>query len=281
MSHYVIESKLSTSKQQKWVAAGISSVLAALIVLLMYWLHIRVPNPPFAKKDGELLLDFGLEEVSYGRPTDGGPSAFPPAKGGDNAPNPSASPTSAATPSGGLGDIVNTSDQTAPLDLPPIDPPESKTPSVNARLKGVTSQIGKRTGNNNGDPNGIEGGQGNTGFGGTTNNGGIFGNGGKRVTRNTGNGFYSAEGFANHTINSSVKKVDADGVGVIYAQVIVDCAGNASVKRVLPKGNYTGTAVNAKKVMNYFLSRSRFIKVGDKCPEIGTISLDIKKGLNN
>ncbi len=80
MRHYVIESKLSTSKQQKWVAAGISSVVAALVVLLMYWLHIRVPNPPFAKKDGELLLDFGLEEVSYGRPTDGGPSAFPPAK---------------------------------------------------------------------------------------------------------------------------------------------------------------------------------------------------------
>ena len=280
MSHYVIESKLSTSNQQKWVAVAISAVLASLIVLLMYWLHIRVPNPPFSKKDGELLLDFGLEEVSYGRPTDGGPSAFPPAKGGNTSPNETTASNFAA-PSGGQGNIVNSTDPTAPLDLPPIDPPASKTPAVNARLKGVTSQIGKRTGSGPGDPNGIDGGQGNTGFGGTSNNGGIFGNGGTRVTKNTGNGFYTAEGFANHTITSNVKKVSADGVGMIYAQVAVDCSGNARVRRVLPKGNYTGTSANAKQVMSYFLSKSKFIKVGDKCPEIGTISLNIKKGLNN
>jgi hypothetical protein len=279
MRNYVIDSHLGTSSKEKWASAGISAVITCIIVFLMYYLHIRVPNPPFQTKNGELMLDFGLEEVSYGRPTDGGPSAFPPAKGGGetseaiSTPNPS-------TPSGGQGDIVNTTDAAEEMALPPIDPPASSTPAVNSRLQGLSSKIGKRTGtSSNGDPNGIEGGQGNVGFGGTTNNGGVFGNGGKRTTRNTGNGFYTAKGFANHTITSDVKKVEADGVGEIHASVTVPCSGAPYVKSILPSGNYSGTSANAKAVIAYFLSKSKFIKDGEKCPETGTIILNIKKGL--
>ena len=279
MRNYVIDSYLGTSKKEKWMSALISAVIAGIIILMMLYLHIRVPNPPFQTKNGELMLDFGMEEVSYGRPTDGGPSAFPPAKGGGET-SESISTPNTATPSGGQGDIVNTADNTEELSLPPIDPPASTTPAVNSRLQGLSSKIGKRTGTTaNGDPNGIDGGQGNVGFGGTTNNGGIFGAGGTRITQNTGNGFYSAKGFSNHQINSDVKKVEADGVGEIHASVTVPCSGSPYVKAILPSGNYSGSSSNAKAVMNYFLSKSKFIKVGEKCPETGTIILNIKKGL--
>lgn len=81
-----------------------------------------------------------------------------------------------------------------------------------------------------------------------------------RITKNTGNGFFSATGFANHQIASNVKKVDANGVGEIYARVEVPCSGIPRLVKILPKGNYTGTDANAKDVMKYFLSRSKFIK---------------------
>jgi hypothetical protein len=279
MRNYVIDSDLSTSTQEKWKAAGISAVISALIILMMYWLHIRVPNPPFETKNGELMLDFGLEEVSYGRPNDGGPSAFPPAKGGgETSPNVTSTPTTAV--SGGHGNIVNTTDPSSELALPPIDPPASTNPVVNSRLQGLSSRIGKRTGTaGEGDPNGIEGGQGNVGFGGDKNNGGILGGGGTRITKNTGNGFYSAKGFTSHEINSGVNRVEADGVGEIHASVHVDCNGNPSIRSILPEGNYSGSPANAKSVMEYFLKKSRFTRNGDKCPETGTIMLNIKKGL--
>jgi len=279
MRNYVIDNYLGTSTKEKWVSAVISAIITCIIICMMYWLHIRVPNPPFQTKNGELMLDFGLEEVSYGRPTDGGPSAFPPAKGGGETSEAISTPNNTAQ-SGGQGDIVNTTDAAEEMALPPIDPPASTTPAVNTRLQGITSKIGKRTGTTgDGDPNGIDGGQGNVGFGGTTNNGGIFGGGGQRITKNTGNGFYSAKGFANHQINSNVKKVDADGVGEIHAAVTVPCSGAPYVKAILPSGNYSGSSANARAVMSYFLSKSKFVKIGEKCPETGTIILDIKKGL--
>ncbi len=279
MRSYIIDTYLGTSSGEKRLAAVISMVITAIIVFMMYWLHIRVPNPPFQTKTGELQLDFGLEEVSYGRPTDGGPSAFPPALGGGQS-SESVSASSPTTPSGGLGDIVNSSDAAEQMTLPPIDPPASTTPAVNSRLKGLSSKIGKRSGvSGDGDPNGIKGGQGNVGFGPNSNNGGISGNGGTRITRNTGNGFYSAKGFSNHSIDSDVKMVQADGVGEIHAAVTVPCSGNPYVKSILPSGNYSGTSANAKAVMEYFLSKSKFIRDGEKCPETGTIVLNIKKGL--
>lgn len=277
MRNYVIDNQLVTTIKEKWVAGLVSTLITALIIFLMYWLHIRVPNPPFQTKNGELMLDFGLEEVSYGRPTDGGPSAFPPAKGGGDNSEAISTP-SPSTPSGGQGAVVNTTDAAETLALPPIDPPASTTPAVNSRLKGL--KIGKRSGTSGpGTPNGIVGGQGNVGLGGTSNNGGIHGAGGKRVTKNTGNGFYTAKGFSSHDINSDVKRVDSDGVGVIEAAITVTCDGKAFVKSILPSGTYTGSSANAKAVMQYFLSKSKFVRTGEDCPETGNISLDIKKGL--
>lgn len=76
MRKYVIENTLGTTTQQRTVAAIISLILSLMITAAMYLLHIRVPNPPFETKTGELMLDFGLEEVSYGSPNEGGPSDF-------------------------------------------------------------------------------------------------------------------------------------------------------------------------------------------------------------
>ncbi len=277
MRNYVIDNQLVTTTKQKWVAGVVSTLITAFIIFLMYWLHIRVPNPPFQTKSGELMLDFGLEEVSYGKQTEGGPSAFPPAKGGGDNSEAISTP-SPSTPSGGQGAVVNTTDAAETVALPPIDPPASTTPAVNSRLKGIN--IGKRSGTNGpGTPGGIVGGQGTVGFGGTRNNGGIYGSGGTRVTKNTGNGFFTPKGFSSHEINSDVKRVDADGVGIIDASITVDCNGRPSIKGILPSGTYTGSSANAKAVMQYFLGKSNFVRTGDKCPETGTISLDIKKGL--
>ena len=68
-------------------------------------------------------------------------------------------------------------------------------------------------------------------------------------------------------------------MGEIHASVTVPCSGAPYVKSILPSGNYSGTSANAKAVIAYFLSKSKFIKDGEKCPETGTIILNIKKGL--
>ena len=278
MKKYVIEVYLSTTQKEKVVAGVLSAIVSAILILLLELLTITVPNPPFPKEKGELLLDFGLVEPSYGSPNDGGPSPIPPAKGGGDGSTANAPNTSNLT-TGGVGDIVNTTDEASETSLPPLDPPVTTTPKANSRLTNL--KIGKRSGSSGpGNPNGIEGGQGNVGFGGGQNTGGIRGNGGTRITKNTGNGFFSATGFANHQIASNVKKVDANGVGEIYARVEVPCSGVPRLVKILPKGNYTGTDANAKDVMKYFLSRSKFIKIENgQCPETGTIKLNVKKSL--
>ncbi len=276
MSHYVIEENLTTSSKERSLSAVISLIISIIIVSLLYFMKIVVPNPPFDLKTGELQLDFGaVEEVSFGRPTDGGPSDVPPAKGGgDGASEPQS--TTAPTPSGGLGQIVNTTDVTAEETLPPIDPPASTKPASNSRLSKLNLSGRKSGPGGPGSPNGIEGGSGSTGFGPGGNNGGITGMGGTRVTQNRGNGLFTSKGFASHQILSDVRKVNAEGTGTIEARIEVNCNGVASIKAMMPTGNYTGGLANAREVMNYFLSKSRFEKIGDKCPETGTITLNIK-----
>jgi hypothetical protein len=276
MSHYVIEENLTTNSKQRTLSAVISIFISVGIVGLLYFMKIVVPNPPFEMKTGELQLDFGaVEEVSFGRPNDGGPSDVPPAKGGgDGASEPQT--TNSPTPSGGLGQIVNTTDNTEESTLPPIDPPASKTPASNSRLSKLNLSGRKSGAAGPGSPNGIEGGSGSNGFGPGGNNGGITGMGGTRVTQNRGNGLFTAKGFASHQILSDVKKVNAEGTGTIEARIEVGCNGVARIKSMLPTGNYTGGLANAREVMNYFLSKSRFEKIGDKCPETGSITLNIK-----
>ncbi len=276
MSHYVIEENLTTSAKERSLSAVISIFISIVIVSLLYFMKIVVPNPPFEMKKGELQLDFGaVEEVSFGRPTDGGPSDVPPALGGgDGASEPQT--TTSPTPSGGLGQIVNTSDASAEATLPPIDPPASTTPASNSRLSKLNLS-GRKSGKPGpGSPNGIEDGSGPNGMGLGENNGKIKGEFGSRVTNNRGNGLFTARGFASHQILSDVRKVNAEGTGTIEAIIFVNCNGVASIKNMKPSGNYTGGLANAREVMNYFLSKSRFEKIGENCPETGTITLNIK-----
>lgn len=278
MSHYVIEKNLTTTTSQKVRSGFVSVAISALLIFLLWFMKITVPNPPFENKTGELELDFGMEEVSYGKPDEGGPSETPPAKGGENVDASSATPEAKAT--GGPGEIVNSTDPTETTEYPSIAPPESSTPQVKPTkpVRDLKALVGKRGNGQVGLENGIEGGKGDKGFG-DGKVPGIQGAGGTRVTKNRGNGFFTAKGFTSYELNSNVKRVDADGVGEIVARVRVGSDGKAHIVSILPEGTYTGSAGNARKVMEYFLSHSNFIKVGDKISESGTITLNIKTGL--
>ncbi len=74
MAHYQIEENLTTTTNQRVVSWIISLAASAIIFGMLWFVHISVPNPPFENKKGSLVLDFGMvEDVSAGRPTDGGP----------------------------------------------------------------------------------------------------------------------------------------------------------------------------------------------------------------
>lgn len=276
MAHYEIENELKTTLEQRVVSWLISIVASALILFILYFAHISIPNPPFENKKGVLELDFGMiEDPSFGRPTDGGPSPNPPKIGG----NPSQGPQTNQMPSGGQGEIITNEADQSVANLPPIDPPTSDRPaSENPKIKVDFSKIGKRNGKGGeGDPNGLKNGIGSTGSGKGGNKGGVTGNYGDRVTTNKGKGLFSHK-FGNYDLNSTVDKVDADGVGPIVARVSVDCNGIWKVTGWNATGtNYSGSDPNMKMVFTDFLRRSHFTRTGDKCPESALVTLNIKK----
>ncbi|MFN5251646.1 MAG: hypothetical protein ACOVQJ_08130 [Bacteroidia bacterium] len=269
---YVIETKLTTSTSEKVQSGGIALVITALLILLMYFVRISVDNPPFPETQGVVELDFGVVDGGFGQPDQGGPSPTPPAQGGPVGDN-----GGQASNSGGYGDIAQ-NDADNSVNLPPIKPPVSTQPSVDPRLKDRIGKVGARTGNGQpGDPNGFPGGTGRTGSGNGGNNGGVTGNGGSRP--GSGTGLYSAN-FTNFKLSSTVRKVNADGEGNIVCRVSVDCAGNASVVQYGARGTtYTGSESNMKAVFDYFMSKSSFSKVGEKCPESGLVTLTIKQSI--
>lgn len=279
MSHYVIEKHLSTTVPQKIKSGIVSLSISALLIFLLWFMRISVPNPPFENKTGELELDFGMEEVSYGKPDEGGPSETPPAKGGENVEAVASTPDARAT--GGPGEVVNSTDPAETTEYPSISPPESSNPQVNGKkVRDIKALVGKRGNGKEGLENGIDGGQGNKGFG-DGKIPGIQGNGGSRVTKNRGNGFFTAKGFTSYEINSNVKRVDYEGVGEISARVRIGSDGRPHIVSILPGGNFTGSASNARKIMEYFLANSKFIKIGDQNDESGTITLNIRPELND
>ena len=147
---------------------------------MLYFVHISIPNPPFENKKGALILDFGMvEDPSFGRPTDGGPSPTPPKLGGD----PSEGPQTNQPQSGGVGPVVTSEAQPETTSLPPIDPPSSDRPaSDNPKIKVDFTKFGKRNGKGGeGDPNGWKNGSGSTGSGKGGNGGGVTGNYGDRI----------------------------------------------------------------------------------------------------
>ena len=223
MAHYQIEENLSTTTNQKIVSWLISMVASAIILFILWFVHISIPNPPFENKKGALILDFGMvEETSAGRPTDGGPSPTAPKLGGD----PSQGPSNNQPQSGGVGPVVTSEAQSQAPSLPPIDPPSSDRPaSDNPKIKVDFSKIGKRGGKGGeGDPNGVKNGIGSTGSGKGGNNGGVTGNYGDRVTGNKGGANFSAK-FTKYSMSSDFDNPATDAYGKIIARVRVECNG--------------------------------------------------------
>ncbi|MBL7811136.1 MAG: hypothetical protein JNL57_02845 [Bacteroidetes bacterium] len=269
---YVVEEKLISTPRIRLTSGVLSLLVTAIIVLLLFFLRIYVPDPPFETKKGELELDFGMVDGGFGQPDQGGPSPTPPAQGSDAGDG--GSPSQA----GGQGEVVN-NDGTDNVALPPIKPPASTKPSEDPNLKARLGKIGKRTGTGTtGDPNGWPGGSGTTGSGKGGNNGGVTGDGGKKPGAR-GNGLYSTN-FTNFRLNSSVTKVDNDGWGNIVVRLRVNCEGKPSILSWNEPGTtYTGTDANMRAVFTYFLSHSYFTKTGETCPESGLVTLTVKQGL--
>ncbi|MBS3913805.1 MAG: hypothetical protein KG003_04860 [Bacteroidetes bacterium] len=271
MATYIVEKNLTTTNAEKATSWGIALVISSALIFLLWFLHITVPNPPFEVKQGVVELDFGMVDGGFGQPDQGGPSPTPPAQGGEvsdgGAPN---------AASGGYGDIVNNDADNSNVNLPPIEPPQSSQPSGDPRL-GRLGKVGSRTGSGQpGDPNGFPGGSGRTGSGSGGNNGGVTGIGG-RVPGTRGNGLYSYN-FANFKLQSDVTKVNADGEGDIVCRVSVDCGGRSSVIEYGSRGTtYSGSLGNMRQVFDYFLSKSTFVKIGEKCPESGYVTLKVRR----
>ena len=266
MSSYIIDQKLSSTPGQKMTSGMLALIFSAAIIMLMWFLRISVPNPPFDVKQGVVELDFGAPDAGFGSPDQGGPSATPPEKGSDQGDD-GGSPSQA----GGFGKVVTSDGEKSTVTYPPIDPPQSTSPSEDPNLAKRLGHIGKR-GGTPGNPNGVNGGKGDKGYGDGPKSG-VQGNHGVKPG---GNGLYSYD-FTNFRLNSNVRKVDADGYGTIACRVSVDCGGNGRVIEYSARGTtYTGSARGAQNVVTYFLRNSHFEKIGDKCPESGLIYIEVK-----
>lgn len=268
MNAILLEEKLSSTNNEKLVSAGLALLITSGLIFVLWFLHITVSNPPFDVKQGVVILDVGLVDAGFGQPDQGGPSPTAPALGGAEG------EAGGNSQAGGYGDIVTNEGEKTTATLPPIQPPTSTQPSVDPRLKTRMGKIGSRTGGP-GDPNGFPGGSGSTGSGPGGNNGGVTGNGGK-TPGGKGNGVFSYN-FTHFKLSSSVTKVEADGEGNIVCRVSVDCAGRPSVIEYGSRGTtYSGSVTNMKQVFDYFINRSTFTKIGEKCPESGLVTLTVK-----
>lgn len=267
MSFYVVEEKLDSTPGEKVKSAALSLLISAVLIGLLWFMHISMPNPPFEVKEGVLELDMGVVDGGFGNPNDGGPSQTPPAKGdngGDGGGNP--------VQSGGEGKVI-TNDGEDNLNLPAIDPPKTGDqldPNLAKRLPS-----GKRKGGSQeGTPNGWKDGKGTSGRGGGNDNGSIKGDVGNNPG-NRGKGLVSAR-FTNFKLLSDVEQVDAQGTGTIVFEVRVDCYGNFRILGGEASGT-TYTGGDAKAVFMSVLSQSTFKKTGETCPETGKVFVNITR----
>jgi hypothetical protein len=270
---YVVEEKLDSKPSEKITSGAISLVLTALLIGLLWFMKISLPNPPFeTKKEGVVELDLGMIDGGYGNPNDGGPSLTPPAQG-DNSGDDGGTPT----PTGGEGRVITNAGENT-VKLPATDPPKRSEDPEEAALK-ARLKIGKRTGSSSsseGNPNGWPGGTGRTGSGGGTNTGGVRGDGTGSNPGNRGKGLVSAY-FTNFRLQSDVEEVkDAQGFGDIVYEVKVECDGSFKILPGEVRGfNYNGG--DAKRVFTEVLNRSSFRRLGETCPETGKVAITIKK----
>lgn len=270
MSLYVVEEKLDSSSSDKLKSGLLALLISMMLVALLWFIRISMPDPPFEVKEGILELDMGVIDGGFGNPNDGGPSLTPPAQGdgaGDAGGNP--------VVSGGEGKVVtNESDNT--VKLPPIDPPKRSDNPEDPALAKRLGKIGKRTGGSTeGTPNGWPGGKGTTGSGGGPNNGGVRGDGTGTRVGDRGRGVVSAY-FTNFKLISDVQQVPAEGTGMIVYEVKVECDGSFRILGGEAAGTtYTGS--DSKAVFSYVLRQSSFRKVGETCPETGKVYVNIKR----
>jgi hypothetical protein len=270
MNHYIVEEKLDSTQGQKVSSGLMATVITALLLGILWFVRISMPNPPLDLKEGVLELDMGVVDGGFGDPNSGGPSPTPPALGdskGDGGGDPS--------PSGGEGKVV-TNDGENSVNLPPIDPPkrgDQTDPNLAKRLK-----VGKRTGSGSsteGNPNGWVGGKGKTGSGTGGNDGGVTGTNGRNP--GGGKGLYSYA-FTQFKLNSGVREVQANGDGVLAYRVRVNCDGTWSIVGESAGFTYNGGA-DAKIVFTNFLRKSSFERFGESCPETGTVTVNVRKSL--
>lgn len=290
MSHAIYEKSLTTNTSQRTISGAISVAIMALLMLVLFFVRITLPDPPLINKKAPLELDFGMvqpAEVNQNSGGSGGGSQeTPPKLGGEPSMGPSTT-----TPSGGPGQIVTNDVETDATELPPIDPPTSSRPAQeNPKFKVDFTKIGKRNGKGGeGDPTGTKNGVGNNPVGtgpgsGGGSGGGTFGGNGTGTGRGKGSGIHQGS-LSGHEIQSDLRSIPiAEGYGTIVARIIKSCENCPVTMRLSLGGdyNYTGSDGNAMEVLRYYFKPEHTKLVakssdGAKYPSSGEIRITIKR----
>ncbi len=290
MSHAIFEKSLTTNTSERTISGAISIAIMAVILLLLFFVKISLPDPPLINKKAPLELDFGMvqpPEVNQNSGGSGGGSQeTSPKLGGE----PSMGPTP-TTPAGGPGQIVTNDAEPDATELPPIDPPTSSKPAQeNPRFKVDFTKIGKRNGKGGeGDPTGTKTGTGTNPIGsGSGGNGGSgggnFGGNGSGIGKGKGSGIHQGS-LSGHEIQSDLKSIPiAEGYGTIVARIIKTCENCPITMRLSLGGgyNYNGSDGNAMEVLRYYFKPEHTKLVaksldGAKYPSSGEIRITIKR----
>ncbi len=290
MSHAIFEKSLTTNTSERTISGAISIAIMAVILLLLFFVKISLPDPPLINKKAPLELDFGMvqpPEVNQNSGGSGGGSQeTSPKLGGE--PSMGQTPT---TPAGGPGQIVTNDAEPDATELPPIDPPTSSKPAQeNPRFKVDFTKIGKRNGKGGeGDPTGTKTGTGNNPIGsGSGSNGGSgggnFGGNGSGIGKGKGSGIHQGS-LSGHEIQSDLKSIPiAEGYGTIVARIIKTCENCPITMRLSLGGgyNYNGSDGNAMEVLRYYFKPEHTKLVaksldGAKYPSSGEIRITIKR----
>jgi len=290
MSHAIFEKSLTTNTSERTISGAISIAIMAVILLLLFFVRISLPDPPLINKKAPLELDFGMvqpPEVNQNSGGSGGGSQeTSPKLGGE----PSMGPTP-TTPAGGPGQIVTNDAEPDATELPPIDPPTSSKPAQeNPRFKVDFTKIGKRNGKGGeGDPTGTKTGTGTNPIGsGSGSNGGSgggnFGGNGSGIGKGKGSGIHQGS-LSGHEIQSDLKSIPiAEGYGTIVARIIKTCENCPITMRLSLGGgyNYNGSDGNAMEVLRYYFKPEHTKLVaksldGAKYPSSGEIRITIKR----
>ena len=289
MSHAVFEKSLTTNLSQRTISGVISIAIMVLIMMILLYVKISLPDPPIINKKAPLELDFGMvqpDESSTSGGSGGGSQETPPKQGGE----PSMGPTP-TTPAGGQGQVVNSDAEPDATELPAIDPPSSSRPAQdNPKFKVDFTKIGKRNGKGGeGDPTGTKNGTGNNPLGSGTginggSGGGNSGGSGTGTGKGKGSGIHQGS-LSGHEIQSDLRNIPiAQGYGTIVARILKSCENCPVTMRLTLGGDYTynGSDGNAMEVLRFYFKPEHTKLVaksqdGAKYPSSGEIRITIKR----